>query len=292
MNKKEDYDFELEIKEKYTRFKAFCHDAYAYSPVFYTLIEDADNCFRNSNFSRLKVCLSHIKKEVDSYNDFDSYSKKRDTYEIVQELKEFCEKMIEKGYDNSNCDKAKVKLTEKEELKIKKSQIDQRLKEIQEIKSPYLNFSLGLSFILISLIFLCIPNFFIRVSIIYHLCGFMLSLGVVLLISEVNVRYKIGWVGYSDKITNKRAFIYLLQASVYILPLAVLYIFFSNIMIVKILFFIQLTFCSIIMINGLVLLIVASINKKEKKFSFWGFIMGFITIAGFLIQILQLFNVL
>jgi len=286
------YELELELKEKYTRFSAFMQRAYSYTPVFYELMANADECFKSGNFTKLKICLNRVRTELDNNTSHDSFYRKKDALELIDEIETFSNKMIDKGFDQ--LDDQELELTEKEELKIKKQKIDVRLKEIQEINAPYLNMSLGLSFILVAIIFYCIPSFFGAIAI-YHICSFMLAIGIMFLFNEIKIRQneKIGWLGYSEKITSKRAFLFLFQSFVYMIPLAVLYFFFSQVLLIKILFFIQIWFCSVIMLNGIALLIICNISKKqEKKFNFWSFILGVITIVGFVIQILQLFEVL
>ena len=130
----------------------------------------------------------------------------------------------------------------------KKQKSDFRLKEIQEEQAPYLNLSLSVVFILMSIIFVFIPNYFNSSVLIYHICGFMFLLGLLLLKNEIELRSKVGFVTKSDKITTKRAYVFLIQAVVYMVPLTVLSIFFYEILLIRILLFFQIWFCVILTI--------------------------------------------
>lgn len=184
-------------------------------------------------------------------------------------------------------------MNEKQIINAKKKEIDIKLLERQEIQSPYLNLSLGIVFILMSVVFVFIPDYFNNPTLLYHICGFMFFFGFILIKQEVELRNKIGFVTTSKKLTTKRAFVSLILAVIYMIPLAVLSIFFYELLFIRILLFIQIWFCAVLLLNGIVILIVHSYtNKKMEKFSIWGFILGAISIIGFVIQILQLFNVL
>lgn len=292
MSNKMSYELELEIKEKYTRFSAFKNEARFYTPVFYELMANADECFRAYYFTKLKICLKRMKGELNNDTSYDGYYRREKALVLINELDQFSDKMIENGFDQ--VDDKDVELTEKENLRINKQKINSRLKEIQEINAPYLNMSLAVSCIIIAIIFFFMPAFLGAVAN-YHICSFMLVVGLVLLFNERNIRKSksIGWFGYSDKITSKRAFLFLVQAPFYMVSLILLYLFFSQILFIRILFFIQIWVCSVIMINGIALLIACNVLKqKERKFNVGSFISGAITVAGFIIQILQLFKVL
>ena len=269
-----------------------------YKPDIGEMIKQLSENFKSFNFTNTLICIKKLKIYIDGYinNELNTDYYLNDVCELgdlLEKVEEMSVDFQNKGLENYNKEED-VELTEKEKLKIKKSKIESRLKEIQEINAPYLNMSLGLAFVMVSVIFYCIPSFFGKITT-NHVCSFMLVAGVLFLFSEIKIRQNenIGWIGYSDKITSKKASVLLLQSFVYMIPLTVLYFFFSNILLIKILFFIQVWLCSVIMINGITLLIVSNISKQaEKKFNIWGFILGAISVIGFVIQILQLFKVI
>ena len=294
MENKISYEDQLELDALCREIDSY-NNLFIYKKVFDTNISEVlDQLLENLKkykFSNVLICYKKIDKYLNSINnDYYTAEDWNELSEKIEKIKTLCDDLIAKGFDNYQ--EEEVELTEKEKLKLQKQKADKRLKEIQEENSPYLNLSIGLSLALTAIVFMCIPTFFNSVAL-YHICGTMLTLGVFLLINEINVRQSLGWSNYSDKITSKRAFILLLQAIVYMIPLSVLFYFFSQVLIIRILFFIQVWFCSTLMINGISLLVVTNITKnKERKFNIWSFILGVITIAAFVLQLLQIFKVL
>lgn len=288
MNKKIPYELELEIKEQFIRFCEFEKHNYDYSLVFRELCDEVELCFECNCFSKLKICLSRMKLELNRDISPDCHYRNDFALKIIEEIELFSDKMIDAGVDCKDDE-----LTEKEELRKIKQKSDLKLKEIQEENCPYLNLSLSIVFILMAIIFLAVPNYFHNVIVLYHICGLMFFLGFVCLKNELQLRAIIGFISKSSKITNKRAAITLIQSLVYMLPLATLSFFFYDLMFIRILLYFQILFCAVLFINGISILIASlHINKKMEKWTIWSFISGAITIIGFVIQILQLFDVL
>ena len=299
------YEDKLEIDSLVKEISAYSdnfHKKYIFHANISETINQLLENLKDYKFNNALICYNKINKYLinipksESYSNSDVWYQKamdneiKDLSNIIERTKLLCDDLIEKGLDSFQ--EEDVELSEKDKLKIQKQKIDKRLKEIQEENTPYLNFSIGLSLVITAIVFMCIPTFFNTVAL-YHVCGSMLGLGVLLLINEIKIRQSIGWSNYSDKITSKRAFVFLLQAFVYMIPLSVLFFFFSENIIIKILFFVQVWFCGILMINGIALLIITNITKnKEKKFNIWNFILGVITIVAFVLQLLQIFKVL
>ncbi len=286
-------DYDAFVKQLDSYNKAFSYKRF-YQPNIMEILRQLYDNFKNYHFSNALICVDRLRGFVKECKKETYYKKESEELSwILDNAEILANDFMSKGFENYIEDE-EVKLTEKEKLKHKKAKIDNRLKEIQEINAPYLKMSLGLAFVIVAIIFYCIPSFFGKIAT-NHVCSFMLVVGVLFLFSEIRIRQNenIGWIGYSDKITSKKASVLLLQSFVYMIPLTVLYFFFSNVLLIKILFFIQVWLCSVIMINGIALLIVSNISKQiEKKFNIWGFILGIISVISFVIQMFQLFGVL
>ena len=144
---------------------------------------------------------------------------------------------------------------EKEELKMEKAKIDLKIKQLGEKKVPYLLSSMSISFIVFAIIFLLIPKSFGNKVLMYHLSGFMFLCGLTFIDGELKVRKSLGFYGYSNKINYKRIYILLVQSFAYMIPMSILYLFFSEIVFIKIMFIIQFLFCFTLLINGTSLLV-------------------------------------
>ena len=255
---------------------------------YYDLFQE----FAAGNFLNAKTCVTKIIERLQKESEYSSHMYVKDMFvsaiSNLEEANSLCDKALDL-IENS----AYQGMNEKQILKAKKKNLDLLLAEKQEKQAPYLNLSLSIVFILMSIIFVFIPNYFNNSTILYHICGFMFFFGFLFAKQEIELRNKIGFVTQSEKLTTKRAFISLVQAVVYMIPLAVLSIFFYKLLFIRILLFVQIWFCAVLLINGISILSVHSYtNKKMEKFSIWGVILGAISIIGFVIQILQLFNVL
>lgn len=293
MENKISYDLEVEFKKHKANLESFNSQLpwKRYTPDFKALISEAVVKYRIYKFSNVITCLQSALKILFTYNKMNYKDEVIEGERLINEVVNFCKAMIDNGFDNYN--EEEIELTEKDKMKLQKQKADFRLKEIQEEKAPYLNLSLSIVFILMSVIFVFIPNYFNNSTLLYHICGFMFFFGFLFAKQEIELRNKIGFVTQSEKLTTKRAFISLVQAVVYMIPLAVLSIFFYELLFIRILLFVQIWFCAVLLLNGILILTVHSyVNKKMEKFSIWGFILGAISIIGFVIQILQLFNVL
>ena len=179
---------------------------------------------------------------------------------------------------------------EKEELKMEKAKIDLKIKQLSEKKVPYLLLSMSISFIVFAIIFLLIPKSFGNKILMYHLSGFMLLCGLTFIDGELKVRKSLGFYGYSDKINSKRIYFLLIQSFAYMIPVSIFYFFLSGVVFIKIMFIVQILFCLTVLINGTILLVVHSV--ENKKANILGVIFDVIGVASFVVEILQLFNIL
>lgn len=295
MENKISYDDKLEldalIKELKFYNMSFCYKK-VYTPEASEFLDQLLDNLKQFQLSNAQICINKMDKHLSAYTE--NYNAKTDLLQIVNllnRLDKLCDELIKKGFDNYN--EEEIELTEKDKMKLQKQKADFRLKEIQEENAPYLNLSLSIVFILMSVIFVFIPDYFNNSTLLYHICGFMFIFGFLFAKQEIELRNKIGFVTQSKKLTTKRAFISLVQAVVYMIPLAILSIFFYELLFIRILLFVQIWFCAVLFINGILILTVRSYtNKKMEKFSIWGFILGAISIIGFVIQILQLFKII
>ncbi len=296
MAEKIEYEDKLEIdafvEELKSYRKNFFRKEFYKADMAEVLDQTIDN-FQTYQFSKVLICYNKLHKYVvgilndNSYYEYDVIELR----DLIIKLKKLTDDFIKKGLDNYQ--EEDIELSEKDKLKLQKQKAEKGLKELQEKNMPYLNMALGITLVIMSIVFMCIPSFFDNPVLLYHICGGMLVLGMFLLIGEIGVRQTLGWNGYTEKINSKKAFTILFEAVALMIPLTALFYFFSQILIIKILFFIQIWFCSTLMINGIALLLVTNISKnKEKKFNIWSFVFGVITILGFVIQLLQLFKVL
>ena len=289
------YELKLELEAINDKLGVFW-EFYRYLPSANSITKryyiNMFNEFSSANFLNVQTCIKKIIERLEE-------EIKKPIFQSVNEM--FDEALVTLKEAHKLCDKALELIeqanyqgmNEKQILKSKKKELDIQLMEKQEIQSPYLNLSLGIVFILMSVIFVFIPNYFNNATLLYHICGFMFFFGFILIKQEVELRNKNGFITQSEKLTTKRGFISLVQAVLYMMPLVIISIFFFEILWIRILFFIQIWFCAVLLLNGILILIVYSyINKKMEKFSIWGFILGAISIIGFVIQILQLFNIL
>lgn len=296
MENKMSYDDKLELDSLVAEVTAFHNNFYQwdiYSVVLEEISRQLLGNLENYSFSKVITCIKKLLKNIPSTEN--AHSSICEEIEAIMafmdKIKDCCEDLIKKGFDNYN--EEEIELTEKDKMKLQKQKADFRLKEIQEENAPYLNLSLSIVFILMSVIFVFIPDYFNNSTLLYHICGFMFFFGFLFAKQEIELRNKIGFITQSEKLTNKRAFISLVQAVVYMIPLAVLSIFFYELLFIRILLFVQIWFCAVLLINGILILSVHSYkNKKMEKFSIWGFILGAISIIGFVIQILQLFKII
>ena len=295
MENKISYDDKLELDALIKELKFYNMSFYykkVYTPEASEFLDQLLNNLKQFQLSNAQTCINKMDKYLSAYTE--NYNAKTDLFQIanlLNRLNKLCDELIKKGLDNYN--EEEIELTEKDKMKLQKQKADFRLKEIQEENAPYLNLSLSIIFILMSVIFVFIPDYFNNSTLLYHICGFMFFFGFLFAKQEIELRNKIGFVTQSEKLTTIRAFISLVQAVVYMIPLVVLSIFFYELLFIRILLFVQIWFCAVLLINGILILTVHSyINKKMEKFSIWGFILGAISIIGFVIQILQLFNVL
>ena len=235
---------ELEaINENLNEFWEFYEFLTTANTITKRYFEDLFIEFSNGNFINAKTCLQklieRLSKEAEdpihSYvkNMFDSAIK------VMVNANGLCDKAIEL-IENS----AYQGMNEKQIIKAKKKDLDLQLAEKQEKHAPYLNLSLSIVFILMSVIFVFIPDYFNNPTLLYHICGFMFFFGFLFAKQEIELRNKFGFVTQSEKLTTKRAFISLVQAVVYMIPLAVLSIFFYELLFIRILFiFFTVIYC-------------------------------------------------
>lgn len=247
--------------------------------------------FSDGNFLNAKTCanklIERLRKECvePHYQHVDHIF--RSAIVALMDADKLCDQVL-----NLEEEQERQGLDEKAYLQKKRQEINMKISELQNEKTPYLNLSLAISFLLMSVIFVFIPNFFGNSVLMYHLCGFIFFIGFILLKQDIDFRRNVGFVSNSKNSTNKRSLILLIQSMVYIIPLFILSLFFFDKMIIKVLLFVQIWFCSILFLDGLFILINNSIkNKKLEKKSIWNIISGAMTVIGFVIQILQLFKI-
>ena len=104
--------------------------------------------------------------------------------------------------------------------------------------------------IIMASIFFFLPDFFYNKVVMYHLCGFLLFIGIFLLNQEIVYRNKKGFISDSENSTNKRSIVLLIQAFVYMIPLAVLSYFFFDSLILRIFLYVQIFFCGVLFLDG------------------------------------------
>lgn len=286
------YELRLELEDINEKINVFWE--------FYEYLTNADNTtkryyrdlfqeFSNGNFLNAKTC---IEKLID-----------RLTKEIDYPINSYVTNLFQNGIDSLKeaeilCDKAinlilESEGDEKTRLTKQRQEINLRLFALQDEKAPYLNLSLAIMFIVLSVIFVFLPNFFLNSVLMYHLCGAMFLIGFILLKPEIEYRSKNGYISKSVNSTNKRSITLLIQAVVYMIPLAILSIFFFDAILLRIALYVQIWFCGILLLNGIFILINNSIkNKKLDKKNIWDIFLGVIGIIEFVIQMLQLFKVL
>lgn len=288
-----DYELELELEAFNEKLKEFWH--------FYYWLDTADNVtkryyndmnqqFSDRNFLNAKTCVNKLIERLDKEKESDFYVNVRQYFiEAIEELKhadEICDKFLNSVLSDESLD-------EKTTLKKQIRECNVRLSEIQDNKMPYLNLSVSIMLIIMASIFFFLPDFFYNKILMYHLCGFLLFIGIFLLNQEIVYRNKKGFISNSENSTNKRSIILLIQAFAYMIPLAVLSYFFFDYLILRIFLYVQIFFCGVLFLDGSFILISNSMkNKKVEKKSIWGIVLELITIVGFVLQLLSIFKVI
>ena len=286
------YELRLELEDFYEKINSFWE--------FYQFLDTADattkryyndmlNEFNDNNFLNAKTCVNKLIERFGVEKDDMRHENVRYMFEnAIENLKQadkICDQILEMLIQES--------VDEKTRLQKQRKEINIRLAELSDEKIPYLNMSLAIMLIVMSVIFVFLPNFFYNSVLMYHLCGAMFILGFVLLKQEVELRNKNGFVTNSANATNKRSIILLIQAFVYIIPLAILSIFYFDSIWLRIALYVQILFCGILFLCGLLTMISVSVkNKKVDGKSAWGIVLEIITVAAFVLQLLQIFKVL
>ena len=287
-----EYELKLELEAFNERVNSFLN-FYAYlgtaDAITLRYFNDMSHEFDAVNFVNAKTCVRTLIQRLEKEKDSIYHQNVQHFFiSVIEDLKhadEICDEVLNLANKDS--------LDEKTRLQKQRKEINIRLTEISDEKFPYLNLSLSIMFILMSIIFVFLPNFFDNSVLMYHICGAMFLLGFVLLKQEVEFRNKKGFLSHSENATNKRSIILLIQAFVYIIPLAILSIFFFDSIFLRIALYIQILFCGALFLCGLFIMINNSIkNKKVDGKSVWSIILGIITIAAFVLQLLQIFKVL
>ena len=250
---------------------------------------DMTQQFTDGNFLNAKTCINKLIERLDKEKESNLYINLKHYFvSAIKELKhadEICDKFLNSVLNES--------LDEKTTLKKQIRECNVRLSEIQDNKMPYLNLSVSIMLIIMASIFFFLPDFFYNKVVMYHLCGFLLFWGIFLLNQEIVYRNKKGFIFDSENSTNKRSIVLLIQAFVYMIPLAILSYFFFDSLILRIFLYVQIFFCGVLFLDGSFILISNSFkNKKVEKKSIWGIVLELITIAGFVLQLLQIFKVI
>lgn len=285
------YELRLELEEINEKINEFWE--------YYEYLNTADNTTKryyrdlfqeltNGNFLNAKLCIEKLIERLTKEVEYPIYSYVTNLFQDgIDSLKQadmLCDKAINLALE-SNVD-------EKTRLQKQRKDINIRLTELSDEKTPYLNLALSIMFIVMSVIFVFLPNFFNSPILTYHLCGAMFLLGFILIKQEVEFRNKKGFISNSKNSTNKRSIILLIQAFAYIIPLVVLSFFFFDSIWLRIALCIQIWFCGVLFLCGLFIMINNAIkNKKSDGESVCGIILGIITIAAFVLQLLQIFKV-